>query len=354
MLSEIIKHTHGIVIAPPGSGKTIIALELIAKLGVPALILVNRNQLLSQWIERTEQFLTIPKMKIGTISATKKKVGKEITIATIQSLARYKNLKEITNSFGIIIIDECHHMPAKTYRELICAFKSKYLFGMTATHERKYGSEKITELIIGPVIAERTEISRENKKSFCITIHQTLLSIPFHYTTDHYEILAKTICYDSARNELITKSILNEVVLSRKVLVLTERKEHLEMLKLYTGNKTEVITISGDDSSRSRKLKFAQIETGNFKVLLTTGQFLGEGFDLQGVDSVVLAFPFSFEGKLKQYIGRLRGDGIKNVIDFNDNKVEFLERQFKKRQKFYKDKLDFDVTNQYQKDIFDK
>lgn len=338
LLDEICNHSNGIIVAPPGSGKTIIALELIARFGVPALILVNRNQLLSQWIERIQQFLGIPKTHIGVISGIKKKVGKQITVATLQSLARYKNLKEITDSFGIIIVDECHHVPAKTYRELVRSFKSKYFFGLTATHERKYGTEKITELIIGPVIVEMTTMNenRESKKSFEVSIYSTRLFIPFRYSADHYETLAKTICYDSARNEQVAKVILEETKLARKVLVLTERKEHIEMLKLYLGGETEVIAISGDDSARSRKIKIEQIYAGNFQVLLTTGQLLGEGFDLHGVGSVVLAFPFSFEGKIVQYVGRLRGEGVKHIIDFRDEKVEFLERQFKKRNRFYR------------------
>jgi superfamily II DNA or RNA helicase len=294
---------------------------------------------LTQWAERIQQFLSIPKIQIGIISGTKKKVGKQINVATLQSLARYKDLKAITDSFGLIIVDECHHVPAKTYRDLIFSFKSKYFFGLTATHERKYGTEKITEFIIGPVIAEMSNFGNENKKSFDISIYPTLLLLPFRYTTDHYETLAKTICYDSARNGQITKAILEETSLARKVLVLTERKEHLEMLKLYLGGKAEVIAISGDDSTRSRKIKLAQIEAGNFQVIITTGQLLGEGFDLHGVNSVVLAFPFSFEGKLTQYIGRLRGEGIKHIVDFHDGKVEFLDRQFKKRKRFYKSKF---------------
>ena len=338
LLDEIRENNNGIIVAPPGSGKTIIALELIARLCVPALILVNRNQLLSQWVERIQQFLGISKTHIGVISGTKKKVGKQITVATIQSLARYKNLNEIIDSFGIIIVDECHHVPAKTYRELIRSFKSKYFLGLTATHERKYGTEKITEFIIGPIIAEMTPLNenRESKKSFEVSVYPTKLSIPFRYSADHYETLAKTICYDSARNEQVAKAIIEETKLARKVLVLTERKEHIEMLKLYLGGKVEAIAISGDDFARARKIKIEQIHAGNFQVLLTTGQLLGEGFDLHGVDSVVLAFPFSFEGKIVQYAGRLRGEGVKHILDFRDEKVEFLERQFKKREKFYK------------------
>src|SRR3989338_6826416 len=334
---ESIKNkSNGIIVSPPGSGKTIIALELVAKLQLPTLILVNRNQLLSQWVERIEQFLGIPKTHIGAISGTKKKIGKQITVATLQTLVRYKNFNDIRDSFGVIIIDECHHIPAKTYRELIWSFKSKYCFGLTATHERKHGTEKISEFMIGPVIAEIKSSEISETKTFEVTIHTTKLTLPFKYKTDHYEALAKVISFDSARNELVTKVILKEVKAKRKVLVLTERKEHIEILNLYLRGETETISISGDDSARSRKLKHDQIKTGNFQVLLATGQLLGEGFDVQGIDTIVLAFPFSFEGKLVQYIGRLRGEGLKYVIDFHDEKVEFLDMQFKKRKKFYK------------------
>jgi len=336
ILSIIKNKTNGIIISPPGSGKTIIALELITKLGLPTLILVNRNQLLSQWIERTEQFLGIPKIQIGVIGGIKKKIGKEITIATLQSLGRYKNLAEIYDTFGVIIVDECHHIPAKTYRELISSFKSKYLFGLTATHERKHGTEKITEYMIGPIVAEMKEMDVSNERTFEVTIYPTKMIIPFRYKIDHYEILAKVISFDSSRNELISMAILKEIKAKRKVLVLTERKEHIEVLNLYLRKEIETIAISGDNGAHSRKIKCDQIKAGNFQVLLATGQLLGEGFDVHNIDTIVLVFPFSFEGKLIQYIGRLRGEGVKHIIDFHDEKVEFLDRQFKKRNSFYK------------------
>ncbi len=344
ILKTIENKTNGIIVSPPGSGKTIVALELVTKLRLPTLILVNRNQLLSQWVERIDQFFGIPKIQIGVISGTKKKVGKQITVASLQTLVRYKNLKEILGSFGVIIIDECHHIPAKTYRELIWSFKSKYCFGLTATHERKHGTEKISELMIGSVIAEMKSEDMPEVKTFEITIHPTKITLPFRYKTDHYEALAKVISFDSARNELVTKAILKEVKAKRKVLILTERKEHLEILNLYLRGEIETISISGDDSARSRKLKLDQIKAGNFRLLLATGQLLGEGFDVQGIDTIVLAFPFSFEGKLTQYIGRLRGEGVKHIIDFHDEKVEFLDRQFQKRKRFYKNKLGIVLT----------
>lgn len=334
-ISEIKDKTNGIIIAPPGSGKTIIALQLISELELPALILVNRNQLLSQWIERTEQFLGIPKVQIGVIYGVKKKVGKQITIATLQTLARYKDFKEITDSFGVIVIDECHHIPAKTYREIITSFKSKYCYGLTATHERKFGQEVITELCIGRVLTEIKTDSVIANKSFDIQIIDSSLVLPFRYKNDHYEILAKTISYDTSRNKLILDAVLSHLNNNHKILILTERKEHIEVLSLNLRNQAEILTISGDDSLRQRKLKHAQVKSGNFKVLIATGQLIGEGFDIEGFDVLILSFPIAFQGKLKQYIGRLRGAGTKYIIDIRDPIVDFLERQYKKRKKYY-------------------
>jgi superfamily II DNA or RNA helicase len=152
---------------------------------------------------------------------------------------------------------------------------------------------------------------------------------------NHYEILAKTISYDSSRNKLILDALLPHLNQNHKILILTERKEHIEVLALHLRNQTEILTISGDDSLRQRKLKHAQIKSGNFKVLIATGQLLGEGFDMEGFDVLILSFPIAFEGKLKQYIGRLRGTGTKYIIDIRDPLVDFLERQFKKRKKLY-------------------
>ncbi len=120
---------------------------------------------------------------------------------------------------------------------------------------------------------------------------------------------------------------------------MTERKEHIEILALHLRDIAEIITLSGDDSVRQRKLKHDQIISGNFKLLIATGQLFGEGLDIQGFDVLVLAFPISFEGKLKQYIGRLRGNGVKYIVDIRDPQVEFLEKQFKKRQKVYGEKF---------------
>jgi len=119
--------------------------------------------------------------------------------------------------------------------------------------------------------------------------------------------------------------------------ILTERKEHVGVLNIYLKSVCEVITITGDDSKSLRKIKMKQIESGNFQVLITTGQLLGEGLDIENLSSIFLVYPFSFEGKLIQYIGRiLRSKGRKAIYDYRDKNIEFLLKLYKKRERYYR------------------
>ena len=344
VLNKSLKQTQGVIVAPPGSGKTMIGIELIAKRQLPALILVHRKQLLDQWVDRIQAYLNIPKVQIGMFSGSKKKVGKAITVGLLQSLARYKGIAELENSFGTIIVDECHHVPAKTFREVIAHLNSQYLYGLTATPKRKHNDEQLIFVYIGDIVAEMegTDSTEENLDSKLlkkpdIIIKETGLEIQFQWKTDRFQLLAKIISFDTARNKLITGDILGQIESGNKTLVLSERKEHLEILELCLKGKCETIVISGDDSATKRTSKLKQINDGHYQVILSTGQFFGEGLDIKNISTLILAFPFSFEGKLAQYIGRLlHGTNPKFVFDYRDKNVSFLERQFKERNRYYR------------------
>jgi superfamily II DNA or RNA helicase len=318
-------------------------LELIARKKQPSLILVHRKQILDQWIERIQAFLGIAKTHIGQYSGVKKKIGKQITVGLLQSLARKGDLSDLRNSFGTIIVDECHHIPASTFREVIAQLNPKYLYGLTATPKRKHNDEKLIYVYIGDIVAQMavSDVPIHETKVATYTpevlIRSTELEVPFKFTTDHYQLLAKIISCDTGRNRLIVEDILREIENKKKVLVLSERKEHLEILNMYLKSRCETIVISGDDSARMRKSKLAQIGSGHYQVILSTGQFFGEGVDIHGTTCLVLAFPFSFEGKLIQYMGRLRDIGAqKLIIDYRDKNIPFLEKQFKQRVRYYK------------------
>jgi len=339
IIEKILSKNFGVIVAPPGSGKTVIGLELITQKQQPALILVHRKQLLDQWIERIESFLNIPKKEIGQIGSGKIKIGKQITIGMLQSLAKVSDFSKLSDSFGIIIVDECHHIPAKTFREIITKLNSFYLYGLTATPKRKKNDEKLIYVFIGEIIAElkTNEITEKKVNAITVNIIETGLSAPFDYRIDNYETISKILVFDTARNLLIINQIANELLLNRKILLLTERKEHIEVLNLYLKEKYETITISGDDSEISKKSKLAQIKSGHFQVVLSTGQFFGEGMDIDSLDCLFLVYPFAFEGKLVQYIGRIqRSENPPIIYDFRDSKIDYFEKLFKQRNRYYK------------------
>lgn len=295
--------------------------------------------MLNQWIERIESFLGIPETEIGQISGRKKKLGKQITVAMMQSLVKMATIDDLTSQFGTIIIDECHHIPAKTFRELIVKFNPYYLYGLTATPKRKYNDEKLIYFYIGDIIAEIDPNKEKSTVARAITlqIKQTDLSVPFDYKIDEFETLSKILTFDSSRNNMITEDILNQVKEGRKILVLTERREHVETLNLYLQSQCEVITLTGGDSISKRKVKTEQIKLGHFQVLIATGQLFGEGIDLPLLDSLFIVYPFSFEGKLIQYIGRIqRSKNQQMIFDYHDKNIDYFDKLFKKRRTFYR------------------
>jgi superfamily II DNA or RNA helicase len=332
------KKEMGIIVAPPGSGKTIIGLSIIAQKKQPALIIVHRKQLFDQWIERIQSFFGIAEPFIGKIVQGQQKIGTHITVAMIQSLAGINASNDIFKSFGTIIIDECHHVPAKTFRQVISNFHCYYLYGLTATPIRKNNDEKLIFIHIGEVIHEMKLPTQNNAaaKKVSVIIRVTELFVPFDYKTDKAETLLQILIHDSSRNRLIIDDIISEVNTGKKVLVLTERKAHIQTLYQYLKTKFEVITISGEDLESAKKIKFRQINSGNFQVLISTGQFLGEGADIPSLDCLVLAYPFSFEGKMVQYLGRVqRTDATPVIYDYRDIHVDYLEKLFRQRSRYY-------------------
>lgn len=329
----------GVIVAPPGAGKTIMGLHMIAERRQPTLIIVHRKQLFDQWIERIQSFLGIPKFRIGKIEGGKCEIGNEITVAMIQSLQSDSLPDKTYHSFGTILVDECHHIPAKTFREVIINFHSYYLYGFTATPKRKNKDEELIFIHIGKIIHQIIFSPTEEKhsKQLSVIIQETGLFTPFNAKTDNLETLLHILIHDTARNELIVKDIKREVTAGRRVLVLTERKAHVAILQQYLKSSMETIAITGDDPVQARKSKLDQIHAGHFQALITTGQFMGEGADIDALDCLILAYPFAFEGKLIQYMGRVQRSSVKPAIyDYRDARVEYLENLFKQRNRHYR------------------
>jgi superfamily II DNA or RNA helicase len=344
-LSNLMLSEQGILIAPPGSGKTIIGLQLIARHKQSALIIVHKKQIFNQWVERIESFLNIPKKHIGQICSTKKQSGAKITVAMIQTLHRMDTVN-IEKKFGLIIVDECHHMPAKMFRGVITKFNPFYLYGLTATPERKYKDERLIFIYLGEVLHEiRDEThasiplkSKENPKLEVI-IRETDFSIPFNMNMSNSQLVYKMLIFDTGRNEQICSDVVMQANSGSKCLVLTERVEHVDVLNAYLSGKCETIALNGKLTEKNRRIKLDQIQTGHYDIIIATGQLLGEGTDIGDLDTLFLVFPCSFSGKLTQYIGRInRGlnrKTIGKVYDYRDSRVQYLDRIFKRRKSYY-------------------
>lgn len=337
-IEKVREKDFGVIVSPPGSGKTVIGLEIIAERRQPALIIVHRKQLFDQWIERIQNFLKIPKKDIGQIGNQKKKIGKHITIAMIQSLSRIADYQEIANAFGTIIIDECHHIPAKSFREAIINFNAFYLYGLTATPKRKNNDEKLIFVYIGNILhhVNQQQFLAERNIKTEINIKETELFAPFDYKIDKYETISRILIHDTQRNSLILNDIEQNAERFRTILILTERKAHVDILNLYLKDKYETITIHGDDSEIARKSKIEQIKQGHFKIVISTGQYFGEGIDISNLECLFIVYPFAFEGKLIQYIGRIQRSKKPPVIfDYRDSKIDYFEKMFKQRKRYY-------------------
>lgn len=347
-VESLVMSDNGILVAPPGSGKTIIGISLILRLRQPTLILVHKKQIFNQWIDRVEGFLNIPLREIGQLCSIKKTVGKKVTIAMVQTLSKLDDIQNINDRFGMVIVDECHHIPAKMFRNVITKFNPYYLYGLTATPERKHNDEKLIFIYLGEILhtiggksgrglftqTKTADILKCNPE---LQIRKTELSVPFKVATDNFQVLSKIISFDSHRNQQIIEDIKNEIEKGSKCLVLTERKEHVEVLDFYLRSKYETIELTGDLTEKQRKIKIKQIEAGDFQILISTGQLIGEGTDFPSLNCLFLVYPFSFSGKLTQYIGRIHRGNKKNKIiyDYRDINIPYLEKLFKKRLRYY-------------------
>lgn len=302
-VKDMLTEDNGVLVAPPGAGKTIMGLEIIARLNQPALILAHKKQIYDQWIERIEGFLNIPKREIGQICGNKKTVGKRITVAMLQTLSNIENFSELgLGGIGLALVDKCHHIPAKTFRSVITRLNPYYFYGLTATPKRKHNDEKLIYIYLGKILhtvnknfASQNKAEKEKSEknlSTKIIIKNTEIDVPFKVKVDNFQMLSKIITFDSNRNKLIVDDVAKEAALGNKCLILTERKEHVETLSYYLKGGHEIITLTGDLTDKQKKERLKQVEAGHFQILIATGQLLGEGTDLPSLSCLFLVYLF--------------------------------------------------------------
>jgi superfamily II DNA or RNA helicase len=323
-ISKVIKKDFSICVAPPGFGKTLIGAKMIEQRGVNTLIIVNKNMLLDQWIQRFVDYFGMNKKDIGFLGKSKNKLTGKLDIATMQSL---KNQPELIKKYSFVIVDECHHIPAVTFEQIIKLFCGKYVLGLSATPNRKDGLEPILFQQLG-------QTSYEYKKKRTITHRVKVVNTDFKSQADNYAQLINEITIDKYRNELI----INEVkqYINRKILILTDRIEHINILEeLLIKNNLNYVSIHGSLSKKEQQENLEQIENSN--LILATTSYFGEGIDFPHLNTIIFVTPISYYGRLVQYLGRVGRDGQECLaIDLLDSKNAMLNSTFKKRLEGYK------------------
>jgi len=338
---EMLKHEIGVLCAPTAFGKTVTAAALIARRKVSTLVLVHRTELLRQWKERLTGFLEILKGGLGVIGGGKKKPSGKIDIAVMQSLSRREDLGELLDQYGQIIIDECHHLSAFSFEAILKQAKAKFVVGLTATPIRRDGHQPIIFMQCGPI---RHSASRPETVPAQLEVWPKVLPAPEIPPDSPIQDVFRILANDATRNRRIAEDVLTAFREGRKVLVLTERTDHLPLLRKALGDDVApCFILHGRLSKRHRTVVFAELDALDDsapRVLLATGRLIGEGFDHPPLDTMVLAMPISWKGTLQQYAGRLHRDHAHKqdvrIYDYAETDQPQLARMWNKRQKGYK------------------
>ena len=341
-VAAMMQHDAGVLCAPTAFGKTVTAAALIARRGVNTLVLVHRTELLKQWQERLQSFLGVGKGVVGTIGGGKSKPSGKIDIAVMQSLSRQGEVSLLVENYGHVIIDECHHIGATSFDAILKKVKAKFVLGLTATPIRRDGQQPIIFMQCGPIRHTATRaasaphdlevLPRSLFKRIDMSLDAGIQDVFHHLVTD------------VERTQAICHEIQMAFDQHRKVLVLTERTEHLDAILAGLIGKVPVpFVLHGRMSKKQRAVVITELEAlppDSPRILLATGKLVGEGFDHPPLDTLVLAMPVSWKGTLQQYAGRLHREHATKtdvrIIDFVDTGHPSLLRMWDKRQRGYR------------------
>lgn len=340
----MLAHDTGVLAATTAFGKTILAANLIAERGVNTLILVHRQQLRDQWVERLCQFLGLEDKEIGRLGGGRKKLTGRIDVALIQSLVRKGVVKDLVADYGHLVVDECHHLSARSFELVARRAKAKFVLGLSATVTRKDGHHPIIFMQCGPV---RYRVDARQQAAARPFAHEVIVSptgfrMPIETEEDPrlaFQQICEVLYQNPERNELICREIVSAVRAGRSPLVLTERTEHIDLLaRLLKTDLPNIITLKGGMPKKELQAaiaKLTEIPEINSRVVIATGRFVGEGFDDSRLNTLFLTMPVSWRGTIAQYVGRLHrlheGKDLVQVYDYADLDVPMLSRMFDRR-----------------------
>ena len=338
-VKNILTQDLGVLQSPTGSGKTVIALKVIAERKQPTLIIVHTKELLNQWKDRAKEFLGLKDNDIGVIGDGKKQLGRPLTVAIINSL--YKCSKDLKDKIGFVITDECHKIPSRSMYEGVKAFDARYILGLSATPYRRDGLTKVIHFYCGETIhIIKNQELHEVKKVMKGTLKVRHTNFDYKFNDD-YQTMITELIKDKDRNCLIAQDAGFQQHKSGVCLILTDRKIHCYILKEFLkDDNLESTVLVGSLAKKEREEIIKDLNGGKIKILIATGQLIGEGFDYKNFTSIFLTTPIRSKNRVTQYIGRILRvmEGKKNamIYDYVDC-PGVLKNAYYDRRKVYKE-----------------
>lgn len=358
-IASLMAHDIGVLDGTTAFGKTVTAIDLIAKRKVNTLILVHTKALLEQWKSRLEEFLDIDYVEedtshkrgrkiafspFGTLDSNGNKLHGMIDVALMQSCIEKDEVKSFVRDYGMVIVDECHHVSAVNFERVLKSSNAHYVYGLTATPIRKDGHQPIIFMQCGPI-----RYSADAKMQMALQTFERLL-IPrftsYRELTDDkamYVQILQRMVDDDLRNRLITTDVCKTLDKGKSPIILTSLTSHVEILAAMLAKSCKnVITLVGSESVKEKRLKMERLQSipkEEALVIIATGKYVGEGFDCPRLDTLFLALPVSWKGIVAQYAGRLHREypGKKTVLiyDYIDVHIPMCDVMYKRRLKGY-------------------
>lgn len=330
--------TEGVLVAPPGSGKTVMGLSLMAILQQPTLWVTHTDRLLKQSAERAKQFLKLDESEIGIIGSGNWETDKILTIGMVQTLVRnLDKLEGIKNNFGLVVVDECHHVPSTTFSKIISELNPYFLYGLTATPYRRDGLERMMFQNLGNVLYEITKKTVANQGGIIspVIVHSPVRSKRVD-GNDIIRIFKDNIIFNKDRNERIVRDVIREAKAGNFCIVASGRRVHCDVLYSLLKKKWPKTGIAtGKFSKKEIDKQVLAFDKNEITILITTPDLLGEGFDVDFLNRLFITTPFRTESRAEQLIGRIqrfhkdKKDAL--VFDYVDTDIGVLANQYYSR-----------------------
>ena len=375
-INALLMHSNGVLHATTAFGKTVTAAAIIARKMVSTLILVHSKALLAQWHERLTEFLSIdyvepsvPKKRgrrkkfstIGCLDSTSSSLHGIVDVALIQSCLDGGSVKPFVENYGMVIVDECHHVSSVTFENVLKGVKAQTVYGLTATPIRKDGHQPIIFMQCGPIrfsADAKSQMITQSFERYLIPRFTSYRSI----TDDKQSIttLYQLLSEDEIRNTLIVEDVCKAVEAGRTPIILTNRTTHVTILAEKLRDKVKnVVTLTGTGSTKEKRETLQhlyEISKEEPLVIVATGKYVGEGFDYPRLDTLFLALPVSWKGLVVQYAGRLHreNDGKKDVriYDYIDIHEPVCDNMYRKRLKGYAS-IGYKIISRHSPTLFD-